>query len=296
MTLLVLLACAVGLTAFPSLAYAWERRMHPAEWTRLNLVAVASGAFLTEIALLLCAAPIVFSGLGLEPIGIVGRAHMLPGGTAAGWISLGLAAGGFVRGVVAVRRGVGLWRRAGALIASGGARVLSGHPDVHVVASDEPLAMAIRRRGGFVVVSDGLVRLLDDAHLDAVIRHERAHLAGGHHRYLMAVSVLRGCLGKLPWVSNSLDVVALGVERWADEDAVRGPEDRRTIARALLRLTAPTAAPGLAGFSAPRMIAERIRALQHPAPSPSGLVRPMLYLAVTVLVLPDVLSLLAWAT
>ena len=53
MTLLVLLACAVGLTAFPSLAYAWERRMHPAEWTRLNLVAVASGAFLTEIALML---------------------------------------------------------------------------------------------------------------------------------------------------------------------------------------------------------------------------------------------------
>lgn len=296
MTLLVLLTCAIGLTWFPSVAYAWERRMHPAEWTRLNLVAVASGAILTEAALLLCAAPIVFAGIGIAPIGIVGSAHVLPGGVVAGWISLVLAGGGMLRGVVAVWREIGITRLVRSAVSMDGSRIHPEHPGVVVVDSDEPLAMAVRRDGEFVIMSEGMIRLLDDRQTDAVIRHERAHLENGHHRYLVAISVLRHCLGRLPWVSESLDVVSLGLERWADEDAVRGPEDRHTIAQALLRLTAPTAAPGIAGFSAPRMVAERIRALQGPTPAPSSLLRPLLYLAVAVLVLPDALSLVAWAT
>ncbi|WP_330177208.1 M56 family metallopeptidase [Streptomyces sp. NBC_01498] len=122
--------------------------------------------------------------------------------------------------------------------------------------------------GGRVVVSTAMLACLDDGERAALLAHERAHLAGHHHRYLLTV---RFAARANPLLRPLRSAVAYTTERWADEEAARVTGERRVVARAIGKaalVSRGTPTPTLAGFAAPGPVPRRVAALLEPAPSP----------------------------
>ncbi|MCH0540899.1 M56 family metallopeptidase [Streptomyces sp. MUM 203J] len=146
---------------------------------------------------------------------------------------------------------------------------LAGRPVV-VLPDDTPYAYALPKglRGrDQVVVTTGLLDELDSAERRALFAHERAHLTGRHHRFLLAV---RLAARANPFLRPLRTAVTYTAERWADEDAATRVGSRRLVARAvgkaaLVSRGAPTTT--LAGFAAPGPVPRRVAALLRPAPS-----------------------------
>lgn len=163
-------------------------------------------------------------------------------------------------------------------------RALAGvDTDPAVLPDDEPYAYALPERGGTgrVVVSSGMLAGLGPAERDALLAHERAHLAARHHRFLLYVR-LAGCAN--PLLRPLRSAVAYGAERWADEEAAGAVGDRKATARAVAKaaLVSRTSGvlPELAGFAAVGPVPRRVAALLGPVPparswppaaSPAGL-------------------------
>jgi Zn-dependent protease with chaperone function len=144
----------------------------------------------------------------------------------------------------------------------------AGRPHGGLVIADwaDPVAIAVPGRPGHVLITSGILKLLDAAERRVLFAHERAHLAHRHHR-LVAVTAAAAALN--PLLAPARDAVAYLVERWADEDAAGEVGDRMLTARAVARAalatvdTASAAALALHGGSA----VERVRALGEPAPA-----------------------------
>jgi Zn-dependent protease with chaperone function len=69
------------------------------------------------------------------------------------------------------------------------------------------------------VLSAGLIELLDDEQLRAVIAHERAHLTQRHHVVLLGFRAWRSALPWFPIASRAQDAVGVLVEMLADDTA-----------------------------------------------------------------------------
>lgn len=150
-------------------------------------------------------------------------------------------------------------------------RALAGLPtgsDLAVLPDSEPYAYALPGRPDRIVVSRAMLASLDADERRALVAHERAHLAGRHHRLLLAAR-LAACVN--PLLRPLIPPIAYGAERWADEDAALAVGDRRVTARAVgkaaLLSSAHSALPGLA-FAAPGPVPRRVAALLGPAPPP----------------------------
>lgn len=125
-----------------------------------------------------------------------------------------------------------------------------------------------RVQGGRIVVSTAMLACLDAGERAALVAHERAHLAGRHHRYLL---VVRFAARANPLLMPLRSAVAYTAERWADEEAARVTGERRVVARAIGKaalVSRGTPTPTLAGFAAPGPVPRRVAALLAPAPSP----------------------------
>ncbi|MEU5718897.1 M56 family metallopeptidase [Streptomyces sp. NPDC020403] len=167
---------------------------------------------------------------------------------------------------------------AGVVDAASGVAVdglVDGAPDVAVVASPDPYAYALPRtrgHGGRVVVSTGMLTCLDGSERRALVAHERAHLAGGHHRYLLAVQLAARAN---PFLLPLRTAVTYSTERWADEEAAHAVGSRRTVATAVgkaalfsNRPAGPDAARApLPAFAAAGQVPRRVAALLSPVPS-----------------------------
>jgi hypothetical protein len=127
---------------------------------------------------------------------------------------------------------------------------------VEIADCPRPFAFTLPGRGGRVVVSSGLVDMLDQTEQAVVLAHERAHALYRHDRYLLAaqlasanVPVLRPLAGRLQF----------SLERWADEAAVEHCDDRPLVARTLgkvaLRSAKPVAVMSFAGLGVPARVA-----------------------------------------
>ncbi|MCX7521652.1 M56 family metallopeptidase [Microbacterium sp. STN6] len=92
------------------------------------------------------------------------------------------------------------------------------------------------------VLSAGLVSLLDDAQLRAVIAHERAHALQRHHLVLLSFRAWRGALPWFPIATRAQGAVALLVEMLADDHARREVTDA-TLGQSIA-LVASTAGDG----------------------------------------------------
>ncbi|MBO2457709.1 M56 family metallopeptidase [Actinomadura violacea] len=109
------------------------------------------------------------------------------------------------------------------------ARELPGGGIVAVVEDEGADAFALPGRPGRVVVSTGMLSILDEAERRVLLAHERAHLAGRHHWFRALVHVATAA-NPLLWPLRG--AVTFTTERWADERAAAGA-DRERAARAI---------------------------------------------------------------
>ncbi|MGW2820109.1 M48 family metalloprotease [Streptomyces sp. NPDC001443] len=124
------------------------------------------------------------------------------------------------------------------------------------------------RRPGRVVVSTGMLAALTSRERRVLFAHERAHLAGHHHRWLL----LAGLAARAnPFLRPLGTAVGYTAERWADEEAAGAVGDRRVTARAVAKaalVSRPAPAPTLAALAAaPGPVPRRVAALLGPPPA-----------------------------
>ncbi|MGW4033750.1 M56 family metallopeptidase [Streptomyces sp. NPDC004838] len=141
---------------------------------------------------------------------------------------------------------------------------------VAVLPDREPYAYALPgtgRSGGRIVVTTGMLGALDSAERRALFAHERVHLAGGHHRFLLAVQLAARAN---PFLRPLRTAVTYTAERWADEGAATTVGSRRVVARAIGKaalVSHRTPIATLAGLAAEGPVPRRVVALLGPAPS-----------------------------
>ena len=98
----------------------------------------------------------------------------------------------------------------------------------------------------------------------ALFAHERAHLAGRHHRFLLAVQLAARAN---PFLRPLCTAVAYTTERWADEEAARVTATGATVARAVGKaalVSRGTRTRRSPGFAAPGPVPRRVAALLEP--------------------------------
>jgi Zn-dependent protease with chaperone function len=174
-------------------------------------------------------------------------------------------------------------------------RPVSGR-DAVVLDAPERVAYCVAGRPHTVVVTSAALDALDERHLDAVLAHERAHLAGRHHLILALTRSLATILPTSALFRTGAAEVARLLEMCADDTAARahGPA---TLLDALLSLCGagpiPTGALGATGVS---VLARAHRLATPPAPSRRWRIRLLLgTTAVVLLTGPVVTGMLAAA-
>jgi Zn-dependent protease with chaperone function len=142
-----------------------------------------------------------------------------------------------------------------------------------LVEHAQPAAYCVAGRQPTVILTTAAVQELDPGQLDAVLAHERAHLAGRHHRLLALARIGREVLPFLPLMRDAEQQVARLVELHADDAATRA-RDPRLLATALVVLaTGAGPAPALAAGATDSV--QRIHRLLGPS-EPLGRARRQL--------------------
>jgi Zn-dependent protease with chaperone function len=302
--LFVLFATGLALLALPAVARRGGRRLlHPDEWGRLCATAIAGGGLVVEVAAVLYAAPTLATSSGIPMLAQLCQrmlAPLAPGGPVAGWTAAAVAA------TLPALGGIG-WARARRAARQAWVERGLGHqtlqPGYELVVLPTPYLVAVsvpalgRAPAGQVVISEGLVDALGSDELDAVLRHEAAHLRHRHDRYLAAAAMIDHAFAWfLParWSTASLRVA---LERWADEDAAAAIGDRGLLRQALVSVTVSLVAePAVAAFSAAETIGERLDALDGDTVGPRFGARLLLYCPGVVLGAVAVAAFSFWAT
>ncbi|XVS62189.1 M48 family metalloprotease [Actinosynnema sp. CA-299493] len=156
----------------------------------------------------------------------------------------------------AVRDEVSWWDRDGAVVVFDDTRV-----DAFAVPGE-------RGGPGRIVVTTGMLDVLDEPGRAAVFAHERAHLTGGHHR-LVWLARLAAMVHPVLWpVAGKVAYLA---ERAADEAAAAVLGDRRAAAKALGHAALAVSRAGrrshglpAASGSSPGAVPRRVSALIAP--------------------------------
>ncbi|MFE3579658.1 M56 family metallopeptidase [Streptomyces vinaceus] len=150
----------------------------------------------------------------------------------------------------------------------------TARPGPVVVLRDEaPYAYALPGRTARVVASTGMLATLTSRERRALFAHERAHLAGRHHRFLLTVQLAARAN---PFLGPLRTAVTYTAERWADEEAAALVGSRKTVARAIgkaalvSQVPRGVQAPLFAHFAAAGPVPRRVAALLAPAPAGRG--------------------------
>lgn len=111
---------------------------------------------------------------------------------------------------------------------------LLGHR-VLMLPDAQPVAFALPRRRGGIVVSTGLVQTLSPGELAAVLAHEQAHLRQHHHVVMALTAAFARPLRHVPLFRAVADAVPRYLEIAAD-DRARGRCGTPSLAGALLKI------------------------------------------------------------
>ncbi len=266
----LLLGVGLVLLVFPWVMSRLGRGVAPSAWARWCVHTVWLGTLSLELGLVTTSLPTVLRAFGVPALARA-CAHALaplqPGGSIGGWA----AAGGslWLFGTVLIG-----WRRARSAQARGFVEPLIGHHarrygvDVVVLPSSVPLAYSVKGRRAQVVLTDGLVHSLRPEELDAVLRHELAHLRRHHQSYLTIAVAVETAFGPLARIVTG--EFRLAIERAADEDATSCDPRRRKLLQTALLTSATQRRAAVATLSPATLVAERIHALGR-APTRPGL-------------------------
>lgn len=128
-------------------------------------------------------------------------------------------------------------------------------PGTRLIDHEAPVAYCLPgTTRSITVLSAGLIDLLDDDQLRAVISHETAHVAQRHHLVLLAFRAWRGSLPWFPIATRALDAVTVLVEMLAD-DRARREVSADTLARSIA-LVASASGDRVSGNRASALTAE----------------------------------------
>jgi hypothetical protein len=215
-------------------------------------------------------------------------AYATPGGATAAGLGLTLAGAVMARAVVTAVTHLRAVRQH-ALRHAQTARLV-GHPEpalgAVLVDHDRPVAYCIAGPDPTVILTTAALRTLDPDQVDAVLAHERAHLASHHHRLLAIARIGRQVLPFLPLMRDADTQITRLVEMHAD-DAATADRDTRPLATALVVLAAAGPTPGLAAAATDAV--QRIQRLLRPAEPLSRVRRQLLRAGAAALALTPVL-------
>ena len=136
---------------------------------------------------------------------------------------------------------------------------------VEIAGHEAVFAFTLPGRGGHVVLSSGLVELLDDDEQSVVLAHEHAHARHRHDRYLLIGQL---AAANIPFLRPLSSRLQFSLERWADEEAVAACHGDRpfvayTLGKVALRTVTPVGALSFGGLG----VTARVAALLAPAPT-----------------------------
>jgi Zn-dependent protease with chaperone function len=276
----VLLAAVVLAAGLVLLATVVPARLAAARWPArspaLGLVlwqacGLAGGLVAVELALTLALAPVgADHAAALSRIGLSPADHGLP------WWSLLAAAAGLA--VLLRLLLVLLASTARVLLARRRHRdlvdlVSTRNPllrDTRVVDHEVPVAYCLPGLRSRLVLSRGVLSVLKEDELRAVLAHEQAHLDQRHDLVVLPFVALGATFPRMPAVRTARRAVALLIEMLADDRAARR-HDRSALARALWKVgTAQVPAGGL-GAGGDDVLLRARRLLDPACPlSPTG--------------------------
>jgi Zn-dependent protease with chaperone function len=180
---------------------------------------------------------------------------------------------------------------AGAAGPAGGARAV-------MLDDPRPAAYCVAGRPAAIVVTSGALAVLDPPQLRAVLAHERAHLAHGHHALATVTRGLAAAFPGVPLFTRGAAEVARLAEMSADDTAVR-TSGRPALVAALIAIAtgaavASTAVPAGAVAAAARAVPDRVERLLRPSsPARSAAFTATLTIVLTLLAAaPPALTLL----
>ncbi|MET8824821.1 M56 family metallopeptidase [Streptomyces sp. NPDC004610] len=164
-----------------------------------------------------------------------------------------------------------------------------------VVEHERPAVYCLPGRRPRIVVSAGALRLLSPGQLDAVLAHERAHIAGRHHLALAVTEAFARLCGWLPLARHAREQTAVLLEMAADDRALdqHSPD---LLATAMYEMAAARSVPpgafamggpSAAGGGAGALV--RLRRVLHPQRRPHPVLRAALAVGAA---LPPVIPLL----
>jgi Zn-dependent protease with chaperone function len=176
------------------------------------------------------------------------------------------------------------------------AALLVGHSiAARTVMLDDPrpAAYCVAGRPAAIVVTSGALAVLDPPQLRAVLAHEGAHLAHGHHALATVTRGLAAAFPGIPLFTRGAAEVARLTEMAADDTAARA-SGRPALAAALIAIATgaavssagiPDAAvPAGAMAAASRAVPDRVERMLRPSsPARSAAFTAALALAVTLL-------------
>jgi Zn-dependent protease with chaperone function len=163
------------------------------------------------------------------------------------------------------------------------------HVGPSTVVLDVPQRAAYCVPPGIIVVTSGALGILAPAQLDAVLAHERAHLAGRHHLLLALTRGLAATFPAVPVFTRGQAEIARLAEMAADDTAV-ARAGRRPLIEALVAMGTGTAVPARALGAASYAVAARVERLLEPADRGS-LARYRTGLVAALVVLPALSAL-----
>jgi Zn-dependent protease with chaperone function len=127
---------------------------------------------------------------------------------------------------------------------------MSDRPGTRLIDSPAPVAYCLPGAlKSITVLTAGLIALLDDDELRAVIEHERAHVRLRHDIVLILFTAWRVSLPWLPTARNASREVALLLEMHADDSAL-AHVGRGSLARAITVVAEGGSLPQRSDFSA----------------------------------------------
>ena len=192
--------------------------------------------------------------------------YTTPGGLAAAGAGLLLTAAVAVRTALTAASHLRITRRQ-ALRHARTARLV-GRPEpalgAVLVEHAQPAAYCVAGRHPTVILTTGALQALAPGQVEAVLAHERAHLAWRHHRLLAMARISRRALPFLPLMRDTEAQVQRLVELHADDTAAQA-RDPRSLATALVVLATAASDPASvpATASAPGPV---LAAVAGPAP------------------------------
>ena len=220
-------------------------------------------------------------------------AYATPGGATAAGLGLTLAGAVMARIVVTAVTHLHAVRRHAVQHAQTARLVGQAAPALGAVLVDheQPAAYCVAGPHPTVILTTAALQTLSPDQVDAVLAHERAHLANHHHRLLAIAKIGRQVLPFLPLMRDADTQITRLVEMHAD-DAATADREAGPLATALVVLAAAAGPrPGLAAAATDAV--QRIQRLLRPAEPLSRVRRQVLRAGAAVLALTPVLLALA---